>query len=567
MKGLSGAINKHKKAIGVAMIGMGVAAIGAAAASIKAFADMGDEVQKMALRTDFSTEALSELRHAAEISGADLGTLEKGVKKMSKTIVDADEGMATYIRSFDRIGLSAQELMELSPEEQFNKITMAIADLESPTLKAATAQDIFGRAGTALLPLLAEGADGIAELRQEAHKLGIVFDQEAANKAAEFNDSLTRLNGALNGVKFTLAKELMPAMEAGIPLLEKWVVALGPWIETALNWNAVQDKQVKMHRAWQTMAQERYRALQGLSNEYEQAVDLLEATLKNQGLLNAQAIETIKGLREEIEARKDHQEELEGTNELLEEQVEAYEAVTKQIEDAIKEMEYERSAAGRLSISIDDVITALHLMGKSNEYISDTLVGLGDEGDNVIKVLEAFGISAEEINFILGRQKIAVDGLADSYKRYGEEVDKVKEKAGLPSLAAQEKEWEKEFQSWYNDYKAAGGTLTYKRWLEYGRPTEPWQEEIFKKYRTGELTAPEIPGGMPSFQHGGIAMRPITAKIAEDRPEAVIPLDRMGGIMGDRRVNIYVELDGRTIAKAVGQPLVDEIRLKTGVHI
>ncbi|KKK73749.1 hypothetical protein LCGC14_2890710, partial [marine sediment metagenome] len=99
MKGLSGAINKHKKAIGVAMVGMGVAAIGAAAASVKAFASMGDEVQKMAIRTGLSTEALSELRHAAEISGASLTTIEKGIKKMSKTIVDADEGMATYIRS------------------------------------------------------------------------------------------------------------------------------------------------------------------------------------------------------------------------------------------------------------------------------------------------------------------------------------------------------------------------------------------------------------------------------------------------------------------------------------
>ncbi|GAH92462.1 unnamed protein product, partial [marine sediment metagenome] len=36
---------------------------------------------------------------------------------------------------------------------------------------------------------------------------------------------------------------------------------------------------------------------------------------------------------------------------------------------------------------------------------------------------------------------------------------------------------------------------------------------------------------------------------------------------GGGRVNIYVELDGRIIAQAIGQPLVDEIRLRTGVHI
>lgn len=226
MKGIGASIKKHQKAIGIGMIAVGGAILAAGALSIKTFAQMGDAVQKMALRTGFSTEALSELKHAADISGASLETLEKGIKKMSKTIVDASDGLATYVRSFEKIGLTAEELMELSPEEQFDKITMAIAALESPTLRAAVAQDIFGRAGTQLLPLLAAGADGIRELREEAHKLGIVFDQEAADKAAEFTDALTRLNEAISGVKKAIAIELTPIITEFletkiIPLIEK----------------------------------------------------------------------------------------------------------------------------------------------------------------------------------------------------------------------------------------------------------------------------------------------------------------------------------------------------------
>ena len=40
-----------------------------------------------------------------------------------------------------------------------------------------------------------------------------------------------------------------------------------------------------------------------------------------------------------------------------------------------------------------------------------------------------------------------------------------------------------------------------------------------------------------------------------------------GAGTGGGSANIIVELDGRTIAKAVGQPLVDEIRMKTGMRI
>jgi len=212
MGGFASTVQKHHKAIGMAMVAMGAAVIAMGVKSVQAYTKMGDEVQKMALRTGFSTEALSELRHAAELSGASLASIETGVKKMARTISDANEGMLTYQRAFDRIGLSAEELINLKPEEQFERITMAIAELENETLQAATAQEIFGRSGTDLLPFLKQGPEGIAAMRQEAHDLSIVFDQEAANAAAKFTDDMLRMKKSMDGVKFTIAEAIMPVL-------------------------------------------------------------------------------------------------------------------------------------------------------------------------------------------------------------------------------------------------------------------------------------------------------------------------------------------------------------------
>ncbi|GAH04860.1 unnamed protein product [marine sediment metagenome] len=71
--------------------------------------------------------------------------------------------------------------------------------------------------------------------------------------------------------------------------------------------------------------------------------------------------------------------------------------------------------------------------------------------------------------------------------------------------------------------------------------------------------------GPTGLQGGGIAMRPMLASIAEKQPEAVIPLDRLGGL--GKTMNLYIELDGRIIAEAVEVRLTDDIRLKTGVKI
>jgi hypothetical protein len=208
MKAFGGQMRKIGKVAAVA----GAAVVGAFGLMIKSYIKAGDEVHKMALRTGFSTDALSELKYAAEISGTTLESLEKGVKKMSKTILDASDGLMTYVRAFDRIGLKAEELIELSPEDQFDRIARAIASVENPTIRAATAQEIFGRAGTQLLPLFAAGEEGLEKLRKKAHELGIVFDQEAADKAAALTDALTTLKGSITGVTMGIAEKMVPAL-------------------------------------------------------------------------------------------------------------------------------------------------------------------------------------------------------------------------------------------------------------------------------------------------------------------------------------------------------------------
>ena len=222
IKGLTGRMGGLKTAaIGVG-IAAGAAAVGGIAAfaksSISAFAQAGDEVQKMSLRVGFSTEALSELKHAAQLSGTSLGSLENGVKRMQRTILDAENGLSTAVDAFEMLGVEMADVEGKTPEEQFTLLSNALADVEDASRRSALAQQVFGRAGTQLLPMLAAGKDGLAAMRQEAHDLGMVFDQESANSAAEYNDALTKLSGAFNGIKFAVGKALIPVL---IPLIEK----------------------------------------------------------------------------------------------------------------------------------------------------------------------------------------------------------------------------------------------------------------------------------------------------------------------------------------------------------
>lgn len=231
-KGLGGFMQKNAaqfKKAGMAMTIAGAAIIGTFAKVTKTYIEMGDWIDKMSKRTGFSATALSELAYAADISGASLDNIEKSLKKMSMAIVDADAGLATYLRYFDLIGVSVKELRDMKPEDQFMVIGQAISDLTDETLKTAMAAQLFGRAGVTLLPLFKEGKEGIKKLRLEAHELGIVFDKEAAAKAALLKDKLTAMKSSFQGVGLALAEQLVPAITSFVGEVTKVVVQISKW--------------------------------------------------------------------------------------------------------------------------------------------------------------------------------------------------------------------------------------------------------------------------------------------------------------------------------------------------
>ncbi len=187
---------------------MGAGITLAFAGALKSFADYGDEIAKMARRTGLSVQAVAKLGYIAKISGADIGGLEKAVRRMARSISDAKDGLTTYMRAFERVGLNAEELARLSPEQAFMRIARAIAATEDPLVRAAAAQEIFGRSGTMLIPMFDLGAQGIETLIARLNKLGGVLDQETTVKAEQLTDAIVDLALGIKGVATEIATNL-----------------------------------------------------------------------------------------------------------------------------------------------------------------------------------------------------------------------------------------------------------------------------------------------------------------------------------------------------------------------
>lgn len=208
------AVGKGLQSLGGRMAVAGASAVTAFVGATKIFANAGDALRDMSLRTGASVEALSSLGYVAAQSGTDLETLEGGMRRMAKVLESARGGNKAAAAAFESLGISLAELSSLSPDDQLLRIGDALAAIPDPTARAAAAMKVFGKNGTALLPMLREGSTRIREMQDEARRLGIVMSTEDANAADEFNDALAKLKYVIAGGANAIGASLAPTLTA-----------------------------------------------------------------------------------------------------------------------------------------------------------------------------------------------------------------------------------------------------------------------------------------------------------------------------------------------------------------
>jgi cob(I)alamin adenosyltransferase len=217
-------------------VGLKVAAVGAAmlapiVAATRTFASMGDDIAKMARRTGFAVEALSELRFAASQTGTDMKALESSLRRMQRSIYDAGRGLSTATDALQDLGLRFEDLDGLTPEQQFRLLADRIGALDDPTTRAAIAMSLFGRSGTALLPMFAQGAAGIEALQAKARELGLTMSAEDAAAAEQLTDALDALWKSVKMGVFRIGAALAPTFQTLAEVITGAIAKASDWID------------------------------------------------------------------------------------------------------------------------------------------------------------------------------------------------------------------------------------------------------------------------------------------------------------------------------------------------
>ena len=169
-----------------------------------------NQVNRMAMRTDSTTESVSRLAYALEQVGVELDDMQDIQEDLRERTLKGAMGAVDQANALKQMGVSAQTFTKLNIDEKMLLIAETFEKLNTPLEKTNFLLALFGDSSASrVLPLLVKGSKELRESYARAGNVGRIVSTEDAKKATQ---ALHNLNMVLDSIKTTL-------LEVGIAVL------------------------------------------------------------------------------------------------------------------------------------------------------------------------------------------------------------------------------------------------------------------------------------------------------------------------------------------------------------
>lgn len=147
-----------------------------------------DSVGDLAAKYGVSTDAISEMQYIADQSSTSVDQLTTSMSMLYMRAKQDGE-------AFKELGVSVKDNNGnfKSMDELFWETAEALNSLEDDGAKSAYMLDLFGRSAMNVGEVLRKSSGEITAMRQEAHELGVVMNEDTINFASDMNDALAVL--------------------------------------------------------------------------------------------------------------------------------------------------------------------------------------------------------------------------------------------------------------------------------------------------------------------------------------------------------------------------------------
>lgn len=205
------------------------AVVGGAIKMAKKTSDATDEIDKMSTRLGISRKAYQELDYVMGQAGVDVNSMQTGMKSLLKNMDAVTDGNDKAIERFEKLGVTVTDASGnmRSQEEVLYDVISAFQHMENSSEKNRLAQELLGKQGQELLPLLSSEAGSFEELSEKANELGLVLDDETIDAGVKMHDTFDDVQKTMASMATKIGAKVMPMVQSFLD----WVMDHMPEIQ------------------------------------------------------------------------------------------------------------------------------------------------------------------------------------------------------------------------------------------------------------------------------------------------------------------------------------------------
>lgn len=214
-EGAKSALGKMKNDLMAIGAGVGVVGIGAKLAKEAIQWDVA--VKKLSGITGATAKETSELLAVANYMGIAMEDSAGAFAKFSKNVGAAKEKMEVARAEgklgtdiFSKLGYTLEQIQGKNTVEVFKMIQERLRGMKDGAEKTRVEMELFGRTGYQMHAMLNMSAEQMDKVAERAKAMGLIIDDETANKSAKLNRELKDLENTGKRLAVSIGHELVP---------------------------------------------------------------------------------------------------------------------------------------------------------------------------------------------------------------------------------------------------------------------------------------------------------------------------------------------------------------------
>lgn len=220
------AFNKVTKVVSVALISIAGAIAKAASSSV----ELGTELYNLSIRYNTNVKDIQVWNRALQLATGQTDLFTTAINTMVKGLSQISSGRGVaYQQALKNIGLSYQELTNLSTVERFEAIVEALGDTADANTRLEAAQQLLGESGQSIAQMFEDETFSLDAYLEKARTYGTLTQENAkalAEMGFELEYSKSQMKLATAQMTVALAPAITSAMNA-IANLVTWLTKLG----------------------------------------------------------------------------------------------------------------------------------------------------------------------------------------------------------------------------------------------------------------------------------------------------------------------------------------------------